>query len=605
MKDFKLVTDFKGYIAREDQTNISPGWLVNGSQNVIINASNRVAIRKGFVMDGPTSSNLTPIVSSFDWENHLGYTRNLRSYTDKLEYRYVDSGGAVTWRTLMSGLGSAVDFNWDTYWDTTETLDVMLFVNGSSNVYEWSGAITTFASATATTLTKEGTTTWAEEGFYTTGTRSIVIGGVTATYTGGESTTTLTGVSVDFSASAVGSVIHQGVRTTANSAITGLPNAFKNTLIAVLNNQVYYGASDSREVYVSKQNDYKDCSFAVPRAVGEGALFTLDGVPRAFIPQENYMYMSAGLSQWYNTKFTLSGDLLSESFTIERLKTAPLQGAKSQAFTWKVKNKVAFLTNEPTLNLLGRVENITTTPENTDISDIIRNDFDTYNFTGGSVAYARSQIYVSLPAENIVLIYNEAKNYWEAPQIMGISRFYLVDGVLHGHSSTTAESYRLFEGYSDRYIESTNTGNAIDARALFSFQNFGERAVHKSFDEMYVEGYIQSNTNLDIFVKYELDGCGQELSYAISGINEKLVCLGLEDRSLGKQRLGSFSLARLKDSTFDKLPPKFKSKKEIARYDFQEYQFGIGTNDVDQRWELLAFGPNILPSKNDTVDIKF
>jgi hypothetical protein len=605
MKDFKLVTDFKGYIAREDQTNIAPGWLVSGSQNVIINASNRVAIRKGFIMDGPTSTALTPIISSFDWENHLGYTRNLRSYTGNLEYRYVDSNGVVTWRTLMSGLGNAVDFNWDTYWDNSQILDVLLFVNGTSNVFEWSGAITTFASATATTVTKQGTTTWAEEGFYNAGTRTIVIGGVTATYTGGENTTTLTGVSVNFSGTTVGSVIHQGVKTTANSSITGLPAAFKNTLIAVLNNQVYYGASDSREVYVSKQNDYTDCSFTVPRAVGEGALLTLDAVPNAFISQENYMYMSAGLSQWYNTKFTLSGDLLSESLTIERLKTAPLQGAKSQAFTWKVKNKIAFLTNEPTLNLLGRVENITATPENTDISDIIRNDFDTYDFTGGSVAYYRSQILVAVPVENIVLIYNEAKNYWEAPQIMGISRFYLVDGALYGHSSTTAESYKLFEGYSDRFIESTNTGNPIDAKALFSFQNFGERAVHKSFDEMYVEGYIQSNTTVNVFVKYELDGCGQQLTYEIGGINDKLVCLGTDDRSLGKQRLGSYSLARLEDSTFDRLPPKFKSKKEIARYDFQEYQFGIGTDDVDQRWELLAFGPNILPSKNDTVDIKF
>jgi len=605
MKDFKLVTNFKGYIAREDQTNIESGFLVGGSQNVIINASNRVAIRKGFVMDGPTSTALTPIVSSFDWETHLGTVINLRSYTDKLEFRYVNSSGTVSWETLMSGFGSAVDFNFATYWNTTEVLDELLFVNGSSNIYEWSGGITTFASATVNTVTKQGTTTWAEEGFLIAGTRTIVIGGVTATYTGGAGTTTLTGVSVDFSATAVGTLVFQGVNTHANSAATALPAAFQNSLISVLNNQVYIGAFNSREVYVSKVNSYTDYSFAVPRAVGEGALLTLDGVPSAFIPQEDKMYMSAGLGQWYITKFQLSSDLTNESLTIERLKTAPLQGAKSQAFTWKVKNKVAFLTNEPTFNLLGRVENITATPENTDISDLIRNDFDTYDFTGGSVAYARSQIYVAVPAENIVLIYNEAKEYWEAPQIMGISRFYLVDGVLHGHSSTTAESYKLFEGYSDRYIESTNSGNAIDAKALFSYQNFGERAVHKSFDEMYVEGYIQSNTNLDVFVKYELDGCGQELSYSIDGTDGKLVCLGLDDRSLGKQRLGSYSLARLEDSTFDRLPPKFKSKKEIARYDFQEYQFGVGTNDTDQRWELLAFGPNILPSKNDTVDIKF
>lgn len=606
MKDFKLVTNFKGYIAREDQTNIDPGWLVTGSQNVIINSANRVAIRKGFTMDGPTSTALTPIKSSYDWENHLGYTRNLRVFENTMQYRYVDNG-TVTWRDLITGFTTNTDFNFTSFWDTTELIDVILMVNGESNIREWSGALTTFASATATTITKQGTTTWAEEGFYTTGTRSVVIDGITYTYTGGEGTTTLTGVNPNptLGGHTVGDVIHQGVRTITNASMTGIPATLKNNIISTLNNQIYVGSFTNNSVYVSKQNNYQDFSFSTPRIVGEGALITLDSTPRAFIPQEDKMYMSAGSSQWYVTRFTLSADLINELLTIERLKTAPLQGAKSQAFTWKVKNKIAFLTNEPTLNLLGRVENITATPENVDISDIIRDDFDTYDFTGGSVAYWRSQILVAIPVNNVVLIYNEEKKYWEAPQIMGISRFYIIDGELYGHSSNTPESYKLFQGYADRYVDLTNTGNPIEARALFSYQNFGDRANHKSFDEMYVEGYIQSNTDLTVFIKYELDGCGQEIQYQIDGTNPRLVCLGTDDRSLGKQRLGSFSLARLEDSTFDKLPPKFKSKKEIARYDFQEYQFGVGTNDVDQRWELLAFGTNILPSKNDTVDIKF
>ena len=72
-----------------------------------------------------------------------------------------------------------------------------MFVDGSTNVYKWNGATTTFASCTSNTITKQGTDTWAESGFYTTSDKKIMLGGIEYTYTGGEVTTTLTGVTPD------------------------------------------------------------------------------------------------------------------------------------------------------------------------------------------------------------------------------------------------------------------------------------------------------------------------------------------------------------------------------------------------------------------------
>ena len=194
--EFKLVETYKyGYRNREDVTNLPPGVLIVGSQNVSTNVSERIQIRKGYRLDGEVSEVIAPILSSFDWLTRNNGEKHVRAgfltvagNDGKLQYRYVDSNGVVSWRDLMTSLTN-VTFNFTTYWNTTETLREMLYVNGNGNVYRWNGATAEVSSAGAATLTKTGTTSWADSGFYVAGNKSIVIDGVTYTYTGGESTT--------------------------------------------------------------------------------------------------------------------------------------------------------------------------------------------------------------------------------------------------------------------------------------------------------------------------------------------------------------------------------------------------------------------------------
>src|SRR3990172_3892085 len=610
--DFSLVTNYNlGYRHREDKTNLPPGVLVVGSQNVLTTTEERVASRQGFTLDGQANTAIAPILASYDWDIYIGQARHLRAgfktgvADGKLQYRYVASDDTVTWRDLMTSLTS-VAFNFTTFWDfDTEKADFLLFVDGSTNIYEWSGGITTFSAATATTITKEGAPFWAEENFYSsnltlgdnttqfditnpagttfrytydgTGTdplitlallpigmtiyiaaqnfnaanngvftvtgsganyfeisnaggvaqnnvtigtgfinyfvNQVVIDGITYSYSGGAGTTTLTGVTPNptLGGHAVGAIIHQKVKTMPNAGLASFPPTFANALISNLRNQIYIGSLTDRSVYISKVNNYKSFAFTSPvRVVGEGALVTLDGTPVGFIPQENKMTVTAGKDQWYETKFTLSSDLSKESFEIERLKTTSLQAAKSQAAISKIRNDIVFITNEPTLNTLGRVQNVVLTQQTEDISNSIKNDFDTYDFTDCSVAYHRDFIYIAVPAENTVRIFNLTNKFWESPQIMPISRFAIIDGELYGHSYQVGETYKLFDGYNDN-------GLPIDARAVFSYNNFGTRSMKKGVNEVFVEGYISSNTLLSLGVTYEIDGCATETSYNIAG----------------------------------------------------------------------------------------
>jgi hypothetical protein len=603
--DFSLVSDFNGYRNKEDITNLPPGYLVRGSQNVLTSTGgDKVTLRQGYTLDGQADTTIAPILSSYDWKTHLGFERNLRVGNGKIQVRYVaDAGDKYLTNTFTAGqifyLEIAVTtsnyVNFADFWDPTNLYSTLLWVNQTTNVTAWTGGIARIASATATTLTKTGTQTWAEAGFANFGTKEILVNGTTYTYTGGEGTTTLTGVSADLSAFVDHLVIQKPV-VKANSAITSMPSAFRTDLIAIRKNQVYYGSLIHRSVYISAQNNYTSVAFTSPvRVVGEGGLITLDACPIAFIPQEDAMYISAGQNWMYKTLFQLSSDNSKESLTIEPLKFSELQGAQSQGLVGKVKNDAAFINNEPSMDTIGRVSGVIATPQASNLSDPIKLDFDSYDFTDGHVFYFRYFIFISIPKHGLVRIYNVAKGWWEAPQILPVCRFAIIDGELYGHSYQTPQTFKLFTGYSDQ-------GNPIDARLVMSYQNYGTRSQTKFFNEAYFEGYIRGNTTLTMNIIYDIDGCATDTSYDISGSDSQIVCVSPTDASLGKSDLGKNSLGG-SELAVNNLP-KMRGIKTFPRKDFYEVQFGFSSYGIDYNWEILAFGPKVEESPYGNNSIK-
>jgi len=305
-KEYSIVSSYKmGYRNREDITNLPAGVLIVGSQNVLTNVSERIQIRQGYAVDGATSSVNAAIMGSYDFQTKTNGETHLRAgfltsagNDGKLQYRYEDASGNVTWYDLLTGLTST-SFNFTIYWNTTETLRETLFVNGSPQIQRWNGATALIQSSTVNTITKTGTTSWKQAGFYAAGNKSLVINGTTYTYTGGESTTTLTGVAGDPTWEPIGSVVAQNVVTVLNTTMTSAPGAtFNNNLISTLNNQVFLGSLTDSKIYISKVNSYTDYSFSVVRLPGEGWNHIIDANPIAFLPQENYMYIAAGKDLW-------------------------------------------------------------------------------------------------------------------------------------------------------------------------------------------------------------------------------------------------------------------------------------------------------------------
>jgi hypothetical protein len=275
-KDYQLTVAFKGYVTKPDPTNTDSNYLIDGSQNVLINDSEKIGIRNGYSLFGQASGTVEGIQSSFVWKTSRGDEWFLRSHGDKLEF--YDSVASSTWVTIRRGDGE-VDYSYTTWWDNTEKIDLLLFARGASTTFaDWSGAVTQFSSATTNTITKTGTTTWAQQGFLLNNTRQVHIGNIIYTYTGGENTLTLTGVSPDptLGNHYLNQLVFQETRT--NSNLAGLDAGFNVDSLGTLNNQVYLCSQTSRRVFVSKNTSFSDYTFSSPRIPGDGAVFTLDDI---------------------------------------------------------------------------------------------------------------------------------------------------------------------------------------------------------------------------------------------------------------------------------------------------------------------------------------
>lgn len=409
------------------------------------------------------------------------------------------------------------------------------------------------------------------------------------------------GVTPDPSAAgiSVGDAVVQ--KPTVGSALINGSSLTTLDLIGTFRNQVYYGSFTNPTVYITKVNSFTDTTSSTPRIVGEGANVTLDAPPSAFISQTDGFYISAGLNYWYRTKFTLSADLASESFEIDRLKTSSNQGAVSQSYVNKFKNSIVYISHESIFNALGPVKNILADAQVVNMSDGIRNDMNAYTFSGGSVHYFNYDVYFSVPAQGVVRIYNVNNKYWEAPQTMPVGLFYEVNGELYGHDSTTDQSYALFVPGLYRDNETP-----IHAVAAFPYvSSLGAQANQlKFFNKHYTEGYIAGNTTLTLQFNYDFGAFSGTYSAAIKGSDTRIVFNKLTDGSLGTDTLGSQPIGTILNLPNQPVIPKFRVVNTFNPTNTYEYQTIYSSYDLDANWSLLRFGPAIGPARDTQAGIQ-
>jgi len=621
MDKFFLAEETLGYTTSPDPSNTDFRFLANGSKNVLIDYQKKVKSRSGYTRLGAANTALTPTRNSWSWETSTGFKAPMRFYDDELEVYLgtVDTEEIDAWKRVRSGWSTAEMLRMATWFDTTESLDFAVFVNGDDNLYAWNGAVAVVSSVTSNTITKKGTTTFAQNRFFTASNRTLinVRTGTEFTYTGGEATTTLTGVSGDPTADVMvaGDILVQKVITTADK-----PSANRNNdTIYSFQNQLVIGSNDDEEVYISKNTDYTDFAFSSPRTPGEGALLTLTDPMIGAISLGSSLVIFAGRSEIFKAEYQQLevGSALTETINIKKLDVGVDQGLLNPECLVPIGNSVAYLTNETTLRLISSPDDIEGINPRT-FSNPIKPDFDAEDWSNAQGMWYKNVLYFSAPANSRVYMLNfvedadgKIKRFWNPPQILPVRAFSLIDlddgngQQLYGHSNSIPESYLLFDGASDQQYDGMAVADKIpiDAKAVFAYNNYKQRGLLKNFDEYYIDGEITPNTSdLICEIKYDFDGATQMIEKIIDGTDEDILEGSVGFNSLAQQSLAINPMGGLLNAPSD--ARRFRTIFEISKEDFFEMQVSFSTNDVDRYWAIISHGSNAKLSNRKAINIK-
>lgn len=607
-KDLQPTTqEFLSYNTKSPKSNTDQRYLISGSLNMLIDDKKKVKTREGFTLQSSAGTTGIKIASSTEWQNCTDDDFAVEAYFD-----VTGTLGTLSvlinssWETLMDSLTS-VSFVFDPYWDDSEKIDRLLFCDGSTNLYDWSGATAMLSSITATTITLQGTSTFGQKRFLTSNTRAIRIKDDNGTwhrttYSGGEASTTLTGLGTDLTAfpfSGNNLIVQEVI--TRNNVISAV---YKIDFFKVIDSQVWLGSRTSNARYVSKNTSVTDYSYSTPRAVGEGAQLNLDGPGRGVDSLRGDVILFSGKSFIYKSVFNqiTVGSSLAETLKVERLKTTALQSALHQDLIANIGNGLVWIGHD---NVLYELVDATLAynPDLRAVSDPIKPNFDATDFTGGHLKFFKTRLYIAAPLSAVDFIYEfrlnnklEREWFWQTPQTMPISRWAIIDDAIHGHSSATNETYKLFDGLRDN-------GKPIHHILVLAKWNGGVQTHLKDCDEMFNDGAITLNTVIDVTYTFELDG-GEigPLYKVISGANSNILYNNEQDPSLGEQVLGDTSLSG--DVTDDDLFPDFRVIHELNEQEFFDYTVQLETNDFDQKWELHCHSSNSTLSTNKPTAIK-
>lgn len=608
MRDFSLIKECLGYVTAPEETNTDERTLITGSQNVLIDRQRKVRSRGGYTRLGAANSALTAVRQAATWNSSTGLALPMRVYDDELEVYLGTVDGTVinAWTRVASGLSTTETPRFATWWDTGENLDLLLWVIGDDNMYEWGGGVAQVLSITGTTVTKAGTNTFAQNRFYTARNLTFICvrTGTEYTYTGGAGTTTLTGIA-DTTGLVAGDTLVQKIVTQSNK-----PAADRNNdTIFSFENQIFVGSFDDNEVFISQNDDYDDFTYSAPRAAGEGGLLTLDGPSGGFGALSNNVIAFAGRNSIFKAKYleiTVS-TTLAETLTVEKLKSGVNQASQSPDCVVQVGNAIAYLSYEPALRLLEQPEDIEG-PQLKTLSNPIKPDFDAETWTNAQSIWWRNALYLSAPTNSklYILEFMEdadgmLRRFWNPPQILPVRTFSIISENLYIHSNSVAESYKLFDGFSD--VNSDDDKIPIYAIAKFAYRNFKNRVLLKNFDEFLVEGGLSPSTSdLLMTVNYDFGGYTQQLQKTINGSDEDIMLEPLPGSGLGQEPLAQQPLGGASEIPSDSR--KFRVIFEIAREDFHEMNVKFETNEIDRFWSIFAHGPNAVLSPRKPIAIK-
>jgi hypothetical protein len=598
---YTLTQEFKGYVNKPEPTNIDSKYIVEGSVNVTVNIDGSIGSRKGATLiDTDITEESTPIDTEKDWLTSRGDYFTLRRYGTKLDVIYTEGGVDKIERLNSSLTVGASKGDFAIVFDPTAVIDKIVLATGTSKLWMWTGAFVEVSAYTSTTLTI-ASGTWGAKGFPATG--SVVVGGVAYTYTGGFDTDTLTGVTASGTNVPATVVGKKAFAPVVEETLTDVDSTYKIDYLGVYRNQLYLGSDTSRLVPVSSGINYKLFTIPATRAAGNPNEFLLDDNSKGFMATKQSMLMFGANNTVMEVKYALSADQTKEAFTVDHVISGDNQGSLSARARLSVGGNIYYINRDLQMAI---IQTFSTGTQSSDVnpSELVQNDFDRYDWTDSQMKYWKRNIVLVIPKHNTLMIFDLDQKLWQAPQVfqnVDIGSVSVTkDNRLIGHSYTSNVSYILFDSST-----SSDIGVAFPSKAVFAYNQFGDRTLSKAFNLYYQDGYISSAGELVRTIKYDYNGSSGTDTKSFKGINSNFIFDIQDNASIGGAPLGERPLSGGGISSYVN-EKRFRYIHAMPHADFYEMQVSYEMEITEGSWRLVAHGPNVQmqrTSSNELIDI--
>ena len=526
-----IAKDFFGYREGQDITKIPVNNLAYPSKNVQVHKG-KIVTRLGIENDGFAAIADAPITGEFVWKDALFGEIPMRTTGQNVQMKY---GGL--WITIFSSLSATlVRVRFATWVDNTGTIikKRLFFVDGTANIYEWTGGIGVIASydAGAQTITISGDLNLNQLGFddgsgsnYTVTVIRFSGGAVAGTEdktTDDNCTDKVLHITTTLpTAPAVGDIVIQKPISNTPSSLSGFLMDeiynYKNHLVVWNFDRV-----DVRMSHVETK-----LIFTIPAAGSRTALtavqFQLSGAPTAMISKKESTKEVLWIStrdEWFKVTKTNEINAYSLWVDIERVESAERTGALPYAVS-KHKGDIIYMGQDQTLSRITTVE-IVGRDDFQLLSDDVEDLLLRLDMTEIRMYYHQRYTYICLPAENMLLLVDMVEGFFQPPATLAMSHISIIDGVKYGHSSARGETFYLFKGRND-------LGAPIAAVIAFGYLQGENELRYKECTRVGYSGRMTVATAVSVEWQHETDAAKQSTLSEFNGGDVRFLSSGDDD----------------------------------------------------------------------------
>jgi hypothetical protein len=453
--------------------------------------------------------------------------------------------------------------------------------------------------------------TWLEQGFIDNS--SIIIDGVTYTYdlVAGDYLVNISAIPPQDTYG------YSGLTTTSSVPTTDYAVDF----ILVLSNQLATFSFTDRVVYLSSDTDYTDFSNAGDYVPGDPDFVILDEFPTGGIVRGDSMYVGSGNANWYEITPNSPIEYVATVGRLVIIKVTKFVGAGLTAplgpnFITTLGEDIIYIGQDNQLRTLGIYRNVVQ-QKSPALSLAVREELKDEDFTGGCLRAIDEYTYLVAPLSGKVYMYEirddvdevgniTADRHWQPPQILNISRLAIVNGEVHGYSSSTPQLFQL-RNTNIWHDQTSVTGQQSPyiSVARFAYSHFGDRNRLGVFDKVYYEGYIEPYSDLRANVYYDYRGATRLEENVLSSTDSTPVLYGGEGIVLiGGATIGNTTIGGgRRDLDYGPLP-KFRAITNVVKDNCFEYNIELVSEEVDARWEIISLGANAQAVTDNPVNIQ-